>query len=85
MPARHEISDNAPKRCVGSKAGSKVAGGRRKLSIFSVLRSHHRAEVRTARARTSLHLMSDRQLKDIGICRADILAAVEFAGRGSPD
>lgn len=84
-PARHEISDGAAERCGGSQPGSKDAGARLKLSIFSVLRRHRQAWVRTARARTSLHLMSDRQLKDIGICRTDIHAAVEIAGRRSPD
>lgn len=42
------------------------------ISLFSALRARRRSAVQTWHARKSLHRMSDRQLKDMGLCRMDI-------------
>lgn len=42
------------------------------ISLFSAIRARRRSAVQTWHARNSLHRMSDRQLKDMGLCRMDI-------------
>ncbi len=78
---RNEVRESASQSRMAPMPHAGHTRARRKIRIFSALCAHQRTAVQTWRARSSLHRMSDRHLKDMGLCRADIDVVVSVVDR----